>query len=100
MKIIINEVRAALDAGADVVQFDAPDILQFDVYGEYNPDKGRAKERVRRAVELNNEVLSKLPTEHFKRIQVIINCWVILPNLLSVLINELPGPCGIHTPIM
>ncbi len=70
-KIIINEVRAALDAGADVVQFDAPDILQFDVYGEYNPDKGRAKERVRRAVELNNEVLSKLPTEHLE----IHSCW-------------------------
>ena len=70
-KIIINEVRAALNAGADVVQFDAPDILQFDVYGEYNPDKGRAKERVRRAVELNNEVLSKLPAEHLE----IHSCW-------------------------
>lgn len=65
-RIIINEVREALNAGADSIQLDAPDILQFDVYGEYNPDKSRAKELVRRSVELNNEVLSALPQEHMQ----------------------------------
>nr|KJR72278.1 MAG: hypothetical protein TU36_03060 [Vulcanisaeta sp. AZ3] len=71
MKIILNEVRAAFDAGADVIQFDAPDILQFDVYGPYNTDKSKAKDRVRRAVELNNELLSKLPTDKLE----IHSCW-------------------------
>ena len=34
-KIIINEARASINARAETVQFDSPDLFQFDVYGQY-----------------------------------------------------------------
>lgn len=47
--IIANEVDAALEAGADVVQFDSPD-LSFST-------------NLREAVDLNNSVISRFPPE-------------------------------------
>ncbi len=73
-KIIINEARAAIDAGADTVQFDSPDLLQFDVYGQYLNSK--EKERLNFAIGINNEVLEALPQE---RIQIH-SCWGNLMN--------------------
>ncbi|MFQ1020720.1 hypothetical protein [Tardisphaera saccharovorans] len=72
--IIINEVRSAFDAGADSVQLDAPEILQFGVYGDYR--ESRSKDAVRSAVQLNNELLSSIPWE---KIQVHA-CWGNLRN--------------------
>jgi len=56
--ILANEVGAALSEGADSVQLDAPDLLQFDVYGQYHPSHER--ERLRFAVSLDNELLSQV----------------------------------------
>ena len=79
-KIIINEVRAAIEAGADTVQLDSPDLLQFDVYGQYLNVKD--KERLKFAIGINNEVLEGLPHE---RIQVH-SCW---GNLINTQFNTI-----------
>jgi len=79
-KIIINEARTAIDAGADTVQFDSPDLLQFDVYGQYLQSK--SKERLKMAIEINNEVLKALPSEKLQ----VHSCW---GNLLNTQFNTL-----------
>ncbi len=57
-KIIINEARASIDAGAETVQFDSPDLFQFDVYGQYL--NKRKKDKLIEAINLNNEFLEAL----------------------------------------
>jgi len=78
--ILINEARAALNAGADTVQFDSPDLLQFDVYGQYLEDKG--KDRLKFAIEITNEVLEALPQENLQ----VHSCW---GNLMNTQFNTL-----------
>lgn len=79
-RILINEARAAIDAGADTIQFDSPDLLQFDVYGQYYGDK--AKDRIKYAIDINNEVLSELPAENLQ----VHACW---GNLMNTQFNTL-----------
>ncbi|BBD73432.1 hypothetical protein HS1genome_1821 [Sulfodiicoccus acidiphilus] len=71
-KISNNEAKLALEAGADSVQFEAPDILRLDVHGQYNEGRGK----VRESVSTNNEVLSKLPQDRLR----MHSCWVNLLN--------------------
>ncbi|MDG6931091.1 MAG: hypothetical protein JRN10_07640 [Nitrososphaerota archaeon] len=78
--VIINEARAAIEAGAETVQFDSPDLLQFDVYGQYLND--RDKEKLKWAIGINNEVLQALPQESLQ----VHSCW---GNLMNTQFNTL-----------
>ncbi len=79
-KIIINEARASIDSGAETVQFDSPDLFQFDVYGQYL--NTRKKDKLIEAIKLNNEFLEALPSHN---LQVHI-CW---GNLMNTQFNTL-----------
>ncbi|MEM3243612.1 MAG: hypothetical protein QXW72_04160 [Conexivisphaerales archaeon] len=79
-RILINEARAAIDAGADTVQFDSPDLLQFDVYGQFYEEKER--EKLKWAIGINNEVLESLPGGSLQ----VHSCW---GNLMNTQFNTL-----------
>jgi methionine synthase II (cobalamin-independent) len=60
ISIVLNEAKEAFKAGADVVQFDAPDFLEYP-----------AKDKMRERIGLENEVLKHLDSSKLEHH----SCW-------------------------